>query len=626
MRVALGKSTLLSILAGLITPTEGEVWVNEVGLHLASESQRARWRADYLAWQGAHTPFFNSHSVRENLLISAQSLSRGTLATIDSALETSERIQTNHACSLFGLSHHIMSQFPNKLSMGERQRAEVLKVWLSHRHYLLFDEPTSHLDEELSQKVSEALLYSRPPPSNTSIVSSSLTATSTATLIIATHNRDLARQCDLTIHLQGQNAAHVIPGEQNQIKDQAESIDLSNAESSIQEIRQPISSWTLLRSFSAWSFAYRQITAHFILYLTLLLASLIALLIPSLLRESLHQARGTIDRRAAETPLIVGGVNSPLQLFFSGLYFTGPLLNPMLVRDVDQLLSMRLGEGSPIVIAPKSMGRPLLGVDSSYYRYREFHFNEGRAPHRLGEVCVSESLADIHHLQIGSMTQTELSDVFQLTAPYPIEMKVVGLFRTPDHADQRALFTTLATAWAALGFAHAHAPVSGIVDGGLPIDQELHKGRVHLHEDPDLLPISALLVHDLSDKHKSLLKAKLLSDSERFTVIEPRVISQKTLGALTQLHQVLSPLINVLSALVLGLILLMISQRHLSRAPIRATLLAIGLNRRQVMSLSLQEYSLFFILLMSAVFCTSLIAAQLLDIEWLWESFSDLYG
>ena len=575
-----GKSTFLSILSGLTAPTEGEIWVNGEAIHRASVEKKAAHRATQLSWQGAMTPPFSTHSVLENLFLTAQSLGEKT------SEQNSKRDldKLSHLLMRFGLNPDITLKSPRELSQGERQRIEVLKVCLSTRPLLMFDEPSSHLNHSRAMVLIEAMMSC---------------FSEEQTVIIVTHDLKLAAYCDRVIDLD--HPLLIGPTHTHDSSSKHSELPSTTEFTSDEHIFTQSHLRTLKRDGAhPWGFALRQLTASLKFYLVLILASLIAMLIPTFIEASVHQAKERMLSRAQESPLIVAAINGEQQLFFSGLYFTNAPVHSLTLSKVEEVLSMGFGEGSPIIIAPRVIGHPLVGTDASYYRWRRLSFVQGRIPHIAGEVVMSQRLARSMGLVLGDRLQTEVTELFDLTSPYPIELNLVGLFKSDHIEDEEALFTTLATAWASLGFAHSHRKAIGSLDASIAIDQQLSLDDLHLHGDLERLPISVLLMHSESPKDQSLLKARLRKDHRNCIAFSPQKIAEETLKSVEVFHRGLRPLISILVAAMITLITLMLIQRHLSQSELRNTLSVMGLNPTQVLLISLREYALFIFVLMLA--------------------------
>ena len=172
-----GKSTLLSLLAGLDQVSEGEIYLDGEGLHQMDEEQRARLRGEKVGFIFQSFMLVQSLTAMENIMLPAQI-----------AGEKHAREQALQSLELVGLSHRA-SHFPNQLSGGEQQRVAIARAFITQPKILFADEPTGNLDAENGEKV-ENLLFSLNQESDT-------------TLVLVTHDSDLAARCDRQLSMSG---------------------------------------------------------------------------------------------------------------------------------------------------------------------------------------------------------------------------------------------------------------------------------------------------------------------------------------------------------------------------------------------------------------------------------------
>lgn len=128
-----GKSSLLSLMAGRVSPTSGQVLLGGLPVGALTPTVRAR----QLAWLGQTTPGADSFAVRDVVDWGRISHSKSEATT---ALPPSEAIER------VGLAH--LSDAPmGSLSGGERQRAHLARVWVQAAPITLLDEPDANLDD-----------------------------------------------------------------------------------------------------------------------------------------------------------------------------------------------------------------------------------------------------------------------------------------------------------------------------------------------------------------------------------------------------------------------------------------------------------------------------------------------
>lgn len=173
-----GKSTLLHILAGLEAPSEGQVFFKGKPLHAFNATERAKWRSAHVGIVFQFHHLLGEFSAIENvalpLLIAGVSRKQ---ATEKAALLLDE----------FNLSHRL-HHHPASLSGGERQRVAIARALANDPDVILADEPTGSLDHEQGAVALRYLLDNQRRRG--------------LTLIVVTHNDDMAGELDRVLYLQ----------------------------------------------------------------------------------------------------------------------------------------------------------------------------------------------------------------------------------------------------------------------------------------------------------------------------------------------------------------------------------------------------------------------------------------
>ena len=164
-----GKSTLLSLLAGLDTPSEGEIYMAGQPLHQLSEDERAGVRARDVGFVFQSFLLLPSLTALENVTLPAE-LS-GDKSARQRGLELLEQV---------GLSARA-DFFPSQLSGGEQQRVAIARAFITRPAILFADEPSANLDA-VTGKMIEDLLFELNDSQGT-------------TLVLVTHNTELAQRC-----------------------------------------------------------------------------------------------------------------------------------------------------------------------------------------------------------------------------------------------------------------------------------------------------------------------------------------------------------------------------------------------------------------------------------------------
>ena len=170
-----GKSTLLHLLGGLDEPTRGRILVR-------GEELRGRRRAQHFLRHEVGF-VFQLHNLIPDLTLEENCL----IPTVAAGTPRKEALARLHELAeRTGLSHRLKQRI-QKLSGGERQRTALCRALMNRPGILLADEPTGSLDERTSRQIFDLLLE--------------LARTDGITLVMATHDRGLAAQCDRLVEM-----------------------------------------------------------------------------------------------------------------------------------------------------------------------------------------------------------------------------------------------------------------------------------------------------------------------------------------------------------------------------------------------------------------------------------------
>jgi putative ABC transport system ATP-binding protein len=165
-----GKTTLLMVIAGLERANAGEVMVAGQSLTGRGEDELAVFRRDHvgIVFQSFH--LIPTMTALENVAVPLEF--RGSPDAMKIAADRLDRV---------GLSHRL-DHYPGQLSGGEQQRVAIARALASGARIILADEPTGNLDHETGEQIIQLLFDLRTRDG--------------ATLLLVTHDRDLARRCD----------------------------------------------------------------------------------------------------------------------------------------------------------------------------------------------------------------------------------------------------------------------------------------------------------------------------------------------------------------------------------------------------------------------------------------------
>jgi len=172
-----GKTTLLGLCAGLDLPSSGEVRLDGVDLGGLDEDGRAKLRSERVGFVFQTFQLIPTLTALENVMVPAELRGRRDAASDAAALLRS-----------VGLGERL-AHYPAQLSGGEQQRVAVARAFVNRPKVLFADEPTGNLDTETGRVVIDALFE--------------LNAAAGTTLVLVTHDTELAKRTESIVRLRG---------------------------------------------------------------------------------------------------------------------------------------------------------------------------------------------------------------------------------------------------------------------------------------------------------------------------------------------------------------------------------------------------------------------------------------
>jgi putative ABC transport system ATP-binding protein len=170
-----GKSTLLALLAGLDSPTSGEVWLDDTQMNELDEDGRARLRNEKVGFVFQSFHLLQSLTAIENVMLPLE---------LDARADA--RPRAREALVEVGLEHRLL-HYPRQLSGGEQQRVAIARAFVTSPQILFADEPTGNLDKKTGEHVLEILF--------------DLNKAAGTTLVLVTHDPAAAALCERVIEL-----------------------------------------------------------------------------------------------------------------------------------------------------------------------------------------------------------------------------------------------------------------------------------------------------------------------------------------------------------------------------------------------------------------------------------------
>jgi putative ABC transport system ATP-binding protein len=182
-----GKSTLLGLLAGLDSPSSGEIWLDGIPIHNLEEAQLASVRGSKIGFVFQSYQLIPTLTALENVLLPFELNASGS--GLDKARTLLKSV---------GLAER-MDHYPVQLSGGEQQRVALARAFVVEPPIVMADEPTGNLDSTNGRLVLD-LLLDRNKRAGT-------------TLVLVTHDSEVAAMADRKIVLRdGQIVEDTLPG------------------------------------------------------------------------------------------------------------------------------------------------------------------------------------------------------------------------------------------------------------------------------------------------------------------------------------------------------------------------------------------------------------------------------
>jgi putative ABC transport system ATP-binding protein len=171
-----GKTTLLGIMAGLDTPSRGQVWLGGTDLTALTEDGRAGFRAAHVGFVFQTFHLLPSLTALENVQVPLELSPEGASLAARDVRERARALLDE--VGLGGRTHH----YPSQLSGGEQQRVALARAFVTRPRILFADEPTGNLDPETGGRIVELL--------------ETLNRQFRTTLVLVTHDLGLAERTD----------------------------------------------------------------------------------------------------------------------------------------------------------------------------------------------------------------------------------------------------------------------------------------------------------------------------------------------------------------------------------------------------------------------------------------------
>lgn len=181
-----GKSTLLNLMAGLEKPTKGEILIKDKHIEKMNEKQLAVFRRNFIGF------VFQSY----NLLATLTAMENVSLPLVFKGIPKSIRDKkAKEMLMAVGLEKRLKHK-PNQMSGGQQQRVSIARAFIGKPEIVFADEPTGNLDSKTTLEVMNLI--------------TTMARKNKQTLIIVTHDIEIAEYADKIIHVKDGNIEKIV--------------------------------------------------------------------------------------------------------------------------------------------------------------------------------------------------------------------------------------------------------------------------------------------------------------------------------------------------------------------------------------------------------------------------------
>ncbi len=295
----------------------------------------------------------------------------------------------------------------------------------------------------------------------------------------------------------------------------------------------------------------------------------LAILLPLATRLVIAQYRADLTARADATPIAIGRSGSKVDLALLAMYFRPSSLEPLSMAEFDSLRAEVAGLCVPIHARYTTRHLRIVATIPEYFEARNLRTASGTLPTMLGEVVLGFHAHQSLGVHVGMPIFSDQSDVFDISKPPALKMRVCGILAQSHTPDDHAVFVDLKTAWILEGLSHGHAdpsslPASMILDRSatnvVVSEQLIHFNEVtprsapsfHVHAPPEHLPLSAVLIFPLDHKDATISRALVNQGRDpkfqRLQAVVCRDVVDDLLSTVLQIRLLLDAVSCVLAA------------------------------------------------------------------------------
>ncbi len=358
--------------------------------------------------------------------------------------------------------------------------------------------------------------------------------------------------------------------------------------------------------------AWRYIAYYRVRTILLIAAITLTFFLPLTTRWTIERFEGSAMERATSTPLVIGVKGSRFGLAMHALYFRGESPETLPQAQLRRIEETKLARTIPLLVRFRARGVSIVGTTDAYFQFRGLSVQRGDRLQRLGDCLLGATVASQLGLAPGDRLVSEPENMFDLSGPSPLNMRVTGVLRPTGSPDDEIILCDLKTTWIMQGIGHGHSVKKGPTDtpdANSDSDSHGHNSSrenmttsaevtdenlqtFHFHGPSDTFPLTAIIALPDSARSETLLIGKYLSADEPYQIIRPVDVVDELMHSISQIRRLfdwLALLLAVVTILLVGLVV-MLSIR-LRGAEMR-TMTLLGCSRTTIAAIVVAELSI----------------------------------
>ena len=203
--------------------------------------------------------------------------------------------------------------------------------------------------------------------------------------------------------------------------------------------------------------AWRYIAYYRVRTFILIAALTLTFFLPLATRWTIKRFEGRAMERASSTPLVVGAKGSRFGLAMNALYFRGESPELLPQAQLSRIEETKLAKTIPLFVRFRARGFAIVGTTNDYLQYRGLLVERGENLQRLGDCLLGARVASRLGLLPGDRLLSEPENLFDLSGPSPLNMRVAGILKPMGSPDDEIVLCNLKTTWIMQGIGHGHS-------------------------------------------------------------------------------------------------------------------------------------------------------------------------